>query len=48
MDRRTFLAGTGAVLLAAPFAAGALQAGRIYPGVTADPGGRPSGAVGHD
>jgi hypothetical protein len=30
MDRRTFLAGTGAVLLAAPLAAEAQQAGRMY------------------
>ena len=30
MDRRTFLAGTGAVVLAAPFAAEAQQAGRMY------------------
>jgi len=30
MDRRTFLAGTGAVLLAAPLSAGAQQAGRVY------------------
>ena len=29
IDRRTFLAGTGAVLLAAPLAAGALQAGKV-------------------
>ena len=29
MDRRTFLAGTGAVLLAAPLAAEAEQAGKI-------------------
>jgi putative ABC transport system substrate-binding protein len=29
MDRRTFLAGTGAVLLAAPLAAGAQQAGKV-------------------
>jgi hypothetical protein len=28
MDRRTFLAGTGAVLLAAPFAAEAQQSGK--------------------
>jgi len=30
MDRRTFLAGTGAVLLAAPLTAEAQQAGRVY------------------
>ena len=30
MNRRTFLAGTGAVLLAAPFAAQAQQAGKTY------------------
>ena len=30
MDRRTFLAGTGAVLLAAPLAAQAQQAGKVY------------------
>jgi len=30
MDRRTFLAGTGAVLLAAPLTAGAQQAGKVY------------------
>ena len=30
MDRRTFLAGTGAVLLAAPLAASAQQAGRVW------------------
>src|SRR5262245_47785926 len=30
MDRRTFLAGTGAVLLAAPHAVGAQQAKRVY------------------
>ena len=30
MDRRTFLAGTGAVLLAAPLAAEAQQAGKVY------------------
>jgi putative ABC transport system substrate-binding protein len=30
MERRTFLAGTGAVLLAAPFAAGAQQPGKVY------------------
>jgi len=30
MDRRTFLAGTGAVLLAAPVAAEAQQAGRVF------------------
>jgi putative tryptophan/tyrosine transport system substrate-binding protein len=30
IDRRTFLAGTGAVLLAAPLAAEAQQAGRVY------------------
>jgi len=30
VDRRTFLAGTGAILLAAPLAAEAQQAGRIY------------------
>ncbi len=30
IDRRTFLAGTGAVLLAAPFAAEAQQAGKVY------------------
>ena len=30
MDRRTFLAGTGAVLLAAPLAARAQQAGKVY------------------
>ena len=30
MDRRTFLAGTGAVLLAAPLAAGAQQPGKVY------------------
>ena len=30
MDRRTFLAGTGAVLLAAPLAAGTQQAGKMY------------------
>jgi putative ABC transport system substrate-binding protein len=30
IDRRTFLAGTGAVLLAAPLAAEAQQAGRLY------------------
>jgi len=29
IDRRTFLAGTGAVLLATPLAAGAQQAGKI-------------------
>ncbi len=29
IDRRTFLAGTGAVLLAAPLAAGAQQAGKV-------------------
>ncbi len=29
MDRRTFLAGTGAVLLAAPLAAEAQQAGKV-------------------
>ena len=30
IDRRTFLAGTGAVLLAAPLAAEGQQAGRVY------------------
>ena len=30
MDRRTFLAGTGAVLLAAPLAAEAQQAKKVY------------------
>jgi putative tryptophan/tyrosine transport system substrate-binding protein len=30
LDRRTFLAGTGAVLLAAPLAAEAQQAGKVY------------------
>jgi ABC-type uncharacterized transport system substrate-binding protein len=30
IDRRTFLAGTGAVLLAAPFAAEGQQAGKVY------------------
>ena len=30
IDRRTFLAGTGAVFLAAPFAAEAQQAGKVY------------------
>ena len=30
MDRRTFLAGTGAVLLAAPLAAEAQPAGKVY------------------
>src|SRR4029453_6916306 len=30
IDRRTFLAGTGAVLLAAPLAAEAQQAGKVY------------------
>ena len=30
IDRRTFLAGTGAVLLAAPLAAEAQQTGRVY------------------
>src|SRR6266568_2381544 len=30
MDRRTFLAGTGATLLVAPLAAEAQQAGRVY------------------
>jgi putative ABC transport system substrate-binding protein len=30
MDRRTFLAGTGAVLVAAPLAAEAQQAGKVY------------------
>jgi len=30
MDRRAFLAGTGAVLLAAPLAAGAQQAGKVW------------------
>jgi hypothetical protein len=30
MDRRTFLAGTGAVLVAAPLAAQAQQAGKVY------------------
>ena len=30
MDRRTFLAGTGAVLLAAPLAAGAQPVGKVY------------------
>jgi ABC-type uncharacterized transport system substrate-binding protein len=30
IDRRTFLAGTGAVLLASPLAAGAQQAGKVY------------------
>ena len=30
MDRRTFLAGTGAVLLAAPLAVEAQQAGKVY------------------
>jgi putative ABC transport system substrate-binding protein len=30
MDRRTFLAGAGAMLLAAPFAAEAQQAGKVY------------------
>jgi hypothetical protein len=30
IDRRTLLAGTGAVLLAAPFAAEAQQAGKIF------------------
>ena len=30
MDRRTFLAGTGAVLLAAPLAAEAQQAGKVW------------------
>jgi len=30
MDRRTFLAGTGGMLLAAPFAAEAEQAGKVY------------------
>ena len=30
IDRRTFLAGAGAVLLAAPLAAGAQQAGKVY------------------
>ena len=30
MDRRTFLAGTGAVLLATPLGAGAPPAGKVY------------------
>jgi hypothetical protein len=30
MDRRTFLAGTGAVLLAAPLGAQAQEAGQVY------------------
>ena len=30
MDPRTFLAGTGAVLLATPLGAGAQQAGKVY------------------
>jgi hypothetical protein len=30
MDRRAFLAGTGAVLLAAPRAADAQQAGKVF------------------
>jgi hypothetical protein len=30
IDRRAFLAGTGAVLLAVPLAAEAQQAGRVY------------------
>ena len=30
MDRRTFLAGTGAVLLATPLGAGAQQAGKVF------------------
>ena len=44
MHRRTFLTGTGAVLLAAPFTADAQQAGKVwrigvlYPGFS--PGGR--------
>ena len=37
MDRRTFLAGTGAMLLSAPLAAEARQAGRVYR-IGIDPG----------
>ena len=43
MDRRTFLAGTGAVLLAGPFAAGAqqprkvLHIGVLQPGAPPEP-----------
>ena len=39
IDRRTFLAGTGAVLLAAPLAAEAQQAGKIYRIALLDYGG---------
>jgi len=42
MDRRTFLAGTGAVLLAAPLAAEAQQAGRVYRIGILRPGPSPS------
>jgi putative ABC transport system substrate-binding protein len=46
IDRRTFLAGTGAVLLAAPLAAEAQQAGKVYRvGLLAGGGAPPDGAV---
>ena len=47
MDRRTFLAGTGAVILAAPLAAEAQQTGKVWrigilaPGIPQDPSRSP-------
>jgi putative tryptophan/tyrosine transport system substrate-binding protein len=45
MDRRTFLAGTGAVLLAAPIAAVAQQAGKVYRIAYVSPGSRAEARV---
>jgi putative tryptophan/tyrosine transport system substrate-binding protein len=45
MDRRTFLAGTGAVLLATPFAAEGQQAGKVYRLGILSPGSRASSSV---
>jgi putative tryptophan/tyrosine transport system substrate-binding protein len=44
IDRRTFLAGTGAVLLAAPLAAEGQQAGKVYRVGILSPARRPSSA----
>ena len=45
MDRRTFLAGTGAMLLAAPLDAEAQQTGRVYRMGTLRAGPRPEGRL---
>jgi putative tryptophan/tyrosine transport system substrate-binding protein len=45
IDRRTFVAGTGAVLLAAPLAAEAQQAAKVYRIAYVSPGSRSEARV---